>query len=333
MRRHWQRRPLLVRSAIKDIVATASRARAVRAGSARGCRVATHRSQPAGMALRSRAVRALGLAATSPTRLDAARARRRPAPRRGACAVAAVSLRARRAARRPDDLVGQRWRRRRPARRQLRRVPAAGAGEPVAHRTALRPALDERAPLKVLRRFEPEQEFVLAPGDLLYLPPNWAHEGVAVGGDCMTCSIGMRAPQRGALAGELAQRWPRPTTSRRSIAIAATTARRRRPPSRRRSRASRATPCGASRPTGAVERALGEVMSEPKPRRLVHEAHGTVAPAAPSCSTAARACSTTRAMCSSTARPRRAAAATHSAAPAREWRALDAGTFAARAGP
>ena len=66
--------------------------------------------------------------------------------------------------------------------------------------------LDERAPLKVLRRFEPEQEFVLAPGDLLYLPPSWAHEGVAVGGDCMTCSIGMRAPQRGALAAELAQR-------------------------------------------------------------------------------------------------------------------------------
>src|SRR5688572_9483880 len=58
------------------------------------------------------------------------------------------------------------------------------------------PALDERAPLKILRRFEPEQELVLSPGDLLYLPPNWAHEGVAMGGDCMTCSIGMRAPRR-----------------------------------------------------------------------------------------------------------------------------------------
>jgi 50S ribosomal protein L16 3-hydroxylase len=67
-------------------------------------------------------------------------------------------------------------------------------------------ALDERAPLKVLRRFAGEQEYVLEPGDLLYLPPQWAHEGVAIGGDCMTCSIGMRAPQRGALAGELVQR-------------------------------------------------------------------------------------------------------------------------------
>ncbi|HEY3518115.1 MAG TPA: cupin domain-containing protein, partial [Gammaproteobacteria bacterium] len=67
-------------------------------------------------------------------------------------------------------------------------------------------ALDERAPLKVLRRFSAEEEHVLEPGDLLYLPPNWAHEGVAVGGDCMTCSIGLRAPKRGDLAAELAQR-------------------------------------------------------------------------------------------------------------------------------
>jgi 50S ribosomal protein L16 3-hydroxylase len=66
--------------------------------------------------------------------------------------------------------------------------------------------LDPRAPLKILRRFVPEQEHVLGPGDLLYLPPNWAHEGVAVGGNCMTCSIGMCAPQRGALAAELVQR-------------------------------------------------------------------------------------------------------------------------------
>ncbi len=48
-------------------------------------------------------------------------------------------------------------------------------------------------PLKVLRNFEPEQEFVLEPGDMLYLPPHYAHDGVAVG-DCMTCSIGFRAP-------------------------------------------------------------------------------------------------------------------------------------------
>lgn len=67
-------------------------------------------------------------------------------------------------------------------------------------------SLQPDVPLKILRHFEPEQEFVLEPGDMLYLPPRWAHDGEAVGGDCMTCSIGFRAPQRGGLAGELLQR-------------------------------------------------------------------------------------------------------------------------------
>ncbi|MBC7502995.1 MAG: cupin domain-containing protein [Herminiimonas sp.] len=48
-------------------------------------------------------------------------------------------------------------------------------------------------PLKILRNFVPEQEFVLEPGDMLYLPPHYAHEGVAIG-ECMTYSIGFRAP-------------------------------------------------------------------------------------------------------------------------------------------
>ncbi len=48
-------------------------------------------------------------------------------------------------------------------------------------------------PLKILRHFAPEQEFVLNPGDMLYLPPHYAHEGVAIG-ECMTYSIGFRAP-------------------------------------------------------------------------------------------------------------------------------------------
>jgi 50S ribosomal protein L16 3-hydroxylase len=50
------------------------------------------------------------------------------------------------------------------------------------------------APLKVLRRFKPEQDWVLEPGDLLYLPPRVAHWGTAVGQACVTCSIGFRAP-------------------------------------------------------------------------------------------------------------------------------------------
>ncbi len=47
--------------------------------------------------------------------------------------------------------------------------------------------------LDVLREFTPEQEWVLEPGDMLYLPPGVAHHGVALG-DCMTLSIGFRAP-------------------------------------------------------------------------------------------------------------------------------------------
>ncbi len=67
-------------------------------------------------------------------------------------------------------------------------------------------SLVEGLPLKILASFEPEQEWVLEPGDMLYLPPQWAHDGVALGADCMTYSIGFRAPQRGALAAELALR-------------------------------------------------------------------------------------------------------------------------------
>ncbi len=61
-------------------------------------------------------------------------------------------------------------------------------------------------PLKILSHFEPEEEHLLNPGDMLYLPPRWAHDGVAVGDDCMTYSAGFRVPQRGGLAGELVQR-------------------------------------------------------------------------------------------------------------------------------
>jgi 50S ribosomal protein L16 3-hydroxylase len=54
-------------------------------------------------------------------------------------------------------------------------------------------ALVEGAPLKLLARFRATREWVLAPGDMLYLPPRYAHDGVAVD-ECMTYSIGFRAP-------------------------------------------------------------------------------------------------------------------------------------------
>ena len=55
-------------------------------------------------------------------------------------------------------------------------------------------------PLKILSDFTPEEEWVLEPGDMLYLPPQYAHDGVAEG-ECMTYSIGFRAPAYRELAG------------------------------------------------------------------------------------------------------------------------------------
>ena len=66
-------------------------------------------------------------------------------------------------------------------------------------------SLQEGVPLKILANFQPEQEYVLEPGDLLYLPPRYAHDGIALG-DCQTYSIGFRAPAQGELARELLQR-------------------------------------------------------------------------------------------------------------------------------
>lgn len=60
-------------------------------------------------------------------------------------------------------------------------------------------ALCPGLPLKILQDFRPDQEYVLEPGDMLYLPPHVAHDGVALD-DCMTISIGFRAPTLAALA-------------------------------------------------------------------------------------------------------------------------------------
>jgi 50S ribosomal protein L16 3-hydroxylase len=50
----------------------------------------------------------------------------------------------------------------------------------------------EGLPLRILKDFRPTYDWVLETGDLLYLPPEWAHDGIAVG-ECMTYSIGFRA--------------------------------------------------------------------------------------------------------------------------------------------
>lgn len=55
--------------------------------------------------------------------------------------------------------------------------------------------LIDGAPLKILRRFRARRDLVMQSGDLLYLPPDYAHHGVAVG-ECLTWSVGMRAPHQ-----------------------------------------------------------------------------------------------------------------------------------------
>ena len=62
--------------------------------------------------------------------------------------------------------------------------------------------LQKGVPLKILKDFKPEAEYLLNPGDMLYLPPGYAHDGIAVG-ECMTYSIGFKAPRTAQLASEL----------------------------------------------------------------------------------------------------------------------------------
>ncbi|MBN8715883.1 MAG: cupin domain-containing protein [Xanthomonadales bacterium] len=67
------------------------------------------------------------------------------------------------------------------------------------------PPLDFRpdVELKLLQRFTPTHDWVLAPGDMLYLPPGVPHHGIAVD-PCLTFSVGMRAPDAGELLADYA---------------------------------------------------------------------------------------------------------------------------------
>jgi 50S ribosomal protein L16 3-hydroxylase len=127
-------------------------------------------------------------------------------------------------------------------------------------------ATDARAPHKLLARFRPAQEFLLEPGDMLYLPPGVAHEGTAVG-ECLTASIGFRAPSATELARGVLEH----------LAETVTRAGRLRDPGRRptmhpgflddRFVAQAHALVGALRPTRAdLARVLGASLSEPKPQ-------------------------------------------------------------------
>ena len=68
-----------------------------------------------------------------------------------------------------------------------------------------RPRLRDDVPLKMLDGFKAAEDWLLDPGDMLYLPPGWGHDGIAVG-DCLTASIGFRAPAAVGLAADTLQR-------------------------------------------------------------------------------------------------------------------------------
>lgn len=63
-------------------------------------------------------------------------------------------------------------------------------------------SLQTHAPLKLLKHFKTAQSWRLYPGDMLYLPPAVPHWGIAKSANCMTYSIGFRAPQYRELASE-----------------------------------------------------------------------------------------------------------------------------------
>ncbi|WP_418315294.1 JmjC domain-containing protein [Piscinibacter sakaiensis] len=148
------------------------------------------------------------------------------------------------------------------------------------------PQLVDGLPLKILRNFVAEQEWLLEPGDMLYLPPGWAHDGVAVGGDCMTCSIGFRAATRDEFAREVLQRSLDAAADAESAAASPLFSDRGRPaaqspaqiPLEMQEFAADAVTrlIGDSR---ALACSLGEWLSEPKPQVWFDEA----SPLAPKC--------------------------------------------------
>jgi 50S ribosomal protein L16 3-hydroxylase len=136
-------------------------------------------------------------------------------------------------------------------------------------------ALVAGAPLKLLKRFAPDEEHVLEPGDMLYLPPAWAHDGTAVGGDCMTYSIGFRAPRRNALAAELVQHLTQHATDDLLYADerAAATTQPARLPRTLQEFAQNAVRTLSERPA-ETSCALGEILTEVKPGVLFDEPAG-----------------------------------------------------------
>ena len=157
-------------------------------------------------------------------------------------------------------------------------------------------SLQPDKPLKILQNFEPEEEFVLHAGDMLYLPPRYAHDGVAEAlvdekgksVDCMTYSIGFTSPARRELAGELLHRLAEFNDDEFEADLERNTQHRYRDPQQA------ATPNPALLPDAlihfaqdavhralkdplAIACALGEILTAPKPRVWFDDPAQTVA--------------------------------------------------------
>lgn len=151
-------------------------------------------------------------------------------------------------------------------------------------------SLQPGMPLKVLQNFEADEEFMLEAGDMLYLPPRYAHDGMAEASigpdgkpaDCMTYSIGFRCPVEGELTSDLLHRLAEMGEDAAQSGDEESEGARAVPQRMYRDPAQPATETPAAMPVGladfarqavldalkdplALACALGESMSEPKP--------------------------------------------------------------------
>ena len=149
-------------------------------------------------------------------------------------------------------------------------------------------SLQPGVPLKILQNFQADEEFVLEAGDMLYLPPRYAHDGIAESSarpdgkpaDCMTYSIGFRCPVQSELTSDLLHRLAEmgedAAESCEGDSAHAVPKRMYRDPSQPATETPAAMPAGlaafarqavleALKDPLALACALGESMSEPKP--------------------------------------------------------------------
>ncbi len=72
--------------------------------------------------------------------------------------------------------------------------------QPLAHSQMV-----EDSELAVIDQYQAQMTHELHPGDILYLPPEIPHHGISTSNDCLTCSIGLRAPAHSELLSSAAE--------------------------------------------------------------------------------------------------------------------------------